>query len=399
MHMSGLNCLPILRDQPNVLYEPAEVLIPTHHGYRILVQPTRDRKVLLDSVGRHDPGLGQPFRDYIEETGDGGAADFTLTKTSMQAIWSLALQQRSVPGRKLVIWLGVGGPNLTSHQPVKARYLSPAQRYSREITDLLVEARITLDVIGPGGERPTIPVGGASVALYVATYRYESDFGFSGYISATGGRWANGNDVRGEIQTSANYGSAYYTISYRPTNPDFDGEFRRIRVTVKGHPEWTVLTKGGYYAMQFGGEEDSAHQLQEDMSIATFEAMPFTAIGVTLTQIERIKDTDSARFTFELDSDDLQWRTDSTDGVGEADVAISGSPLGSVFAKDTLSSQTGVWKLTIPHEGDKAATVSEVTVTVHILPKTQRLRFVVRDLANGRLGTVDLNPAAVASRR
>ena len=33
-----------LREQPETLREPAEVLILTHHGYRILVQPTRDRR-------------------------------------------------------------------------------------------------------------------------------------------------------------------------------------------------------------------------------------------------------------------------------------------------------------------------------------------------------------------
>ena len=39
-----------------------------------------------------------------------------------------------------------------------------------------------------------------------------------------------------------------------------------------------------------------------------------------------------------------------------------------------------------------------VTVTAHIPPKTQRLRFVVRDMANGRMGTVDLNPAEAPMR-
>lgn len=69
-------------------------------------------------------------------------------------------------------------------------------------------------------------------------------------------QWKNGNDVRGEIQASAAYGTSYYTMSYRPSNNRFDGDFRRIRVTVKDHPEWLVLTKAGYYATQFGGEKD-----------------------------------------------------------------------------------------------------------------------------------------------
>jgi VWFA-related protein len=212
--------LAYLQAQPETLHEETEVLVLTHHGYRILVQPTRDRAVLLERVGRHDPGLGTPFRDFLEETGGigGGARDFTLTKDSLQAMWSLALQQRSLSGRKLVIWLGLGGPSL--RVPVRrhdgllkpeVERLPPAQRYQQEITDLLVDARITLDLIGPGGGRE--PMNLNAVAQQMNSYRFESDFGFAGYISATGGQRENSNDVRGKIQASVAYGTMYYTMS------------------------------------------------------------------------------------------------------------------------------------------------------------------------------------------
>jgi hypothetical protein len=168
-------------------------------------------------------------------------------------------------------------------------------------------------------------------------------------------------------------------------------------VTVKGHPEWTVLTKAGYYAMQYGGEKDLEHQVVADLGVVTFEAMPFSAIGATLTKIDRIKGTDKARFAFQLDSDDLQWRTDSIAQVRQADIAVSGAALGSVFEKNALASEAGIWKLTVPLATDKAPIHSVVSVTVRVPPKTQRMRFAVRDLANGRMGTVDLNPAAVAT--
>jgi hypothetical protein len=168
-------------------------------------------------------------------------------------------------------------------------------------------------------------------------------------------------------------------------------------VTVKGHPEWVVLTKAGYYAMQYGGEKDLEHQVVSDLGIVTFEAMPFSAIGATLTQIDRIKGTDKARFTFQLDSDDLQWHTDLTAKVRQADIAVSGAALGSVFTTNALASDAGIWKLTVPLAAEKEPIHSVVSVTVRVPPKTQRLRFAIRDLANGRMGTVDLNPAALAS--
>ena len=345
--------LAFLKAQPETLQEETEVLVLTHHGYRILVQPTRDRAVLLERVGKHNPGLGTPWRDFLEETGGGGARDLTLTKDSLQAIFSLALQQRSLPGRKLVIWLGLGGPTLRfrvqRHEDLVkplAERLPPAQRYQQEITDLLIDARITLDLIGPGGGGD--PMNPVAVAQQVDSYRFDNDFGFSGYISATGGERKNSNDVRGEIQTSIEYGTMYYTMSYRPINHDFNGEFRRIRVTVKGHPEWTVLTKAGYYSMQYGGEKDLEHQAASDLGVATFEAMPFSAIGAALVKIERIKGTEKARFTFQLDPDDLQWHTDSTAKVREADVAVSGAALGSAFKTNALASNVGMWQLRVP---------------------------------------------------
>jgi hypothetical protein len=93
--------LAYLQTQPETLQESAEVLTLTHHGYRVLVAPTRDRGVLLDRVGKHDPGLGSPFRDYLEETGGQSnmSHDYTLSRDSLEALWALALQQRSMPGR------------------------------------------------------------------------------------------------------------------------------------------------------------------------------------------------------------------------------------------------------------------------------------------------------------
>ena len=70
---------------------------------------------------------------------------------------------------------------------------------------MLIDARITLDVLGPGGDVVAGYADGTNAALQGGAYHYESNFGFSGYISATGGRWKNGNDIRGEIQASENY--------------------------------------------------------------------------------------------------------------------------------------------------------------------------------------------------
>jgi hypothetical protein len=215
-------------------------------------------------------------------------------------------------------------------------------------------------------------------------------------VATTGGQIMRGNDVLGEINEVENYGIQYYTMSYKPEMNDFDGSFRRITVSVKDHPEWKVLTKAGYYAMAFGGEKDASHELQSDLSIATFEAMPFAAIGAKVTAVERVKGSNLVRFKVALKAQDLEWHADEETKKVEADVAVSAASLGSVFAKAPMNSQVGTWKLVAPSDADSTRVTTSVTVLARVPEKTQRVRIVIRDMANGRMGTVDESMAEIA---
>jgi hypothetical protein len=96
---------------------------------------------------------------------------------------------------------------------------------------MLVDARITLDVIGPEAIGDAAQPGGDSQAITASATRALS---FPAILLrlAVCGRTAT-MFVAG---TASVNGTAYYTLSHRPLRHDFNGEFRRIRVTVKGHP-------------------------------------------------------------------------------------------------------------------------------------------------------------------
>ena len=102
-----------------------------------------------------------------------------------------------MPGRKLVVWLGIGGPSgvQLTRTARDLRHPDTTQPYQRMIADLLMDARITLDVIGPGGDAPPPAVGPTAVMQNIERYRFENGLGFSGYIASTGGQWKNGNDT------------------------------------------------------------------------------------------------------------------------------------------------------------------------------------------------------------
>ncbi len=208
-----------LQAQPAQLLNPTEILVLTHHGYQILVQPTLDRDAVLEKLRRHNPAIPDPYRDFLEDTGgySDQPADHTLIIKSLEAIWSLALQQRGTPGRKLVLWLGYGGPSLDPKPTLPGRPLSPLERYIRQITDLLVDARITLDVFYPGiDDAPPPPLDAISLTAQLIQSIHQ-DVGFASYVSASGGFQRESNDIRGELTRSVNYGSTYYTLSYRPS--------------------------------------------------------------------------------------------------------------------------------------------------------------------------------------
>jgi Ca-activated chloride channel family protein len=49
-----------------------------------------------------------------------------------------------------------------------------------------------------------------------------------------------------------------FILAYLPTNPNLDGTFRKINVTVKGYGNPTVRTRNGYYASQVAAKADHA---------------------------------------------------------------------------------------------------------------------------------------------
>ena len=115
--------------------------------------------------------------------------------------------------------------------------------------------------------------------------------------------------------------------------------------------------------------------------------------------VERLKDSDMARFTFRLDSADLQWGLDPEQKAKQANVAVAGTALGSVFDSSALATRVGTWRLSVPEDQGDEKVRAEVSVMLPVAPNAKRLRFVFEDLSNGRMGTVDVPMDAMAKAR
>jgi len=77
------------------------------------------------------------------------------------------------------------------------------------------------------------------------------------YIArSTGGQaYYSKNDISGTLQNAVESGLSYYTLSYSPTNPNFDGSDRHIEVTLAKKGDFKLSYRNLYYAMADDAEQ------------------------------------------------------------------------------------------------------------------------------------------------
>lgn len=82
-------------------------------------------------------------------------------------------------------------------------------------------------------------------------------------------------------------------------------------------------------------------------------------------------------------------------GYGGPNHAVEPVFGGRVRTANALASKAGEWRLTTKVTDPKAPVKTTVALELHLPAKTKRVRFVVRDLANGRMGTTEISMKAV----
>jgi hypothetical protein len=199
----------------------------------------------------------------------------------------------------------------------------------------------------------------------------------------TGGRALFGrNDVDREIANSLADGNTYYTLSYTPTNRDFDGKFRKVKVRV-GRPGVRVLTRDGYYALPNGAAATTAAQVSQDLAAALASPLRFGGLTVLSTMTELSHNPDRARVQMSILSTDLSWSPDAKGNLA-CSVYLGGKETGKNAPGglgEALSASLPVGKMPSP---ELAVTFSlELPVRYPI----GELRVAARDAESGRIGS------------
>jgi VWFA-related protein len=377
-------------DQPTALY------ILSNDGLHVLQSYTRNPATIDAALRAHKASL--PWR--VQRNFYLGLERINI---SMEALQQIAVANTGMPGHKNVVWIS---PGLPIFGAVDMTADSEKELFDsiRRLSDQLLKARISIYSVDPRGVQIKPALFGNNNFAYAAylsglTQTNDAAFGnlaIQTLATQTGGHVFYGrNDVDQEIATSLRDGSSYYTLAYSPSNKNFHGEFRKIRISVIQRPELKVQTRDGYYAMP-AGETVSLKRQQDELVNSLLTPIPFNGIPLPLsyTQVNK-SPAPHIRIRFVISSASLSWTPDAT-----------GRPSAQITVAAADKSKHGPWKASQLHvytvfmpEGTSPSAKVETSVSFEMpYRNSNHLRFVVRDDASGHIGSSEINidPATIS---
>jgi hypothetical protein len=210
----------------------------------------------------------------------------------------------------------------------------------------------------------------------------------------TGGQVCTGtNDLSECIRKAVDDSSTFYEISYYPDSQNWNGEYRRILVRSR-EASLRLAYREGYYARLEGG--DAARDEKTELRAAACEdyldasSILLTAKSIPPDSLDRLK------FYLTMRASDLTMEPTSAGGH-DLDIVVAvctfdekGWPVH--FMNDTIHRTFGAGEF---------HSLEALGALPHILsipgPKPVSVRLLVKDVPSGRLGSLHVNIAGLAS--
>ncbi|HEY1423071.1 MAG TPA: VWA domain-containing protein [Candidatus Acidoferrum sp.] len=382
-----------LLSQPALLPQATSIYLLNKRRLEAFAPQTRDRDAL---VARLKTNFIELPPHYLDSGGVQGGADRLVA--SLMALDEIALSNADQKGRKNVIWVGNGIPIL-SDANISGFDRSRFQNWVHYTANWMEETQTTVYMVDPRGVEvsPASVTTGGSLSLLTGPDFTAGELVFEQVAAESGGAiLRNRNDIDVEIASAVHDGGSYYTIAYYPTNRNYDGGFRRIKIKIET-PGVYARTQQGYYAYPDGfennGEQIDFALSRSVTSLLPFRSISFSATGERLTapaQKNSKSELPSARLILAIQRDGLSW-TPQPDGSQRAEVSLVTSELSS--SNKVLGYKVREVELIVEKSRWQEAFANqpvELSVRLDLPAKTDRIRLVVRDSASGHLGTFDL---------
>ncbi len=372
-----------LMGQPEVLPQPMVLLMTTDTRFRQLHDYTQSRAELVAAV-KAAPA------EYPNKkmAGRGGPAAVERMAQSLAAVEQIAQASSGTTGKKNLVWVGEGFPSadLVGVDPKTAATIEAAVK---QCTNMLLAARVTMYTINPvANVTTTVDAQSAEDLAGAETNGPEFASGavqFETFAPSTGGKaFRSRNDLGNEVGEGIASGATYYTLSYVPTNRSDDlAKYRAIRIVMKD-PDLRAVTRDGYYPPMVGNvtsvepPKQAKAQLQLDISNAVNSVMSYNGLEVKADKV-------GGNYVLRVKSAGLDWT-----GVSATQERTEVTVIAAWYdGKDKLLGHAGKELTAMRGVGVDAGSAAFV-LPVAVPEGVARLRFVVRDAVNGRMGTVDL---------
>jgi VWFA-related protein len=196
-------------------------------------------------------------------------------KTTLDGLNQLARYLSGMPGRKNLIWFSGGFPTYIVPdlvQPNSFETIPNNMGWAADVADevqetigLLARAQVAVYPVDPRAVAvdPVYTAGQPTVGIHrpdyysnqsslTAAQQAMEHLTMSHIAESTGGRaFFNTNDLIGAAEKAMESGANYYTISYTPSNNDWKGEYRKIKIETNLQG-LHLAYRSGYYATKSG---------------------------------------------------------------------------------------------------------------------------------------------------
>ncbi len=237
-----------LRRNGGRLEHPVSLMLLSDAGLRVQPRPSTDGNALsmvVKGIGAHISTINPAM---------GGQGELQKFQISLRQIETIAENEASRPGRKLLIWVGPGWP-LLERANHKATQRDQRLYFAAivELTNKLREARIVVNSVSPA-ESTTASLEAHRFAfrdyvkgLHQAQQAESGHLALKVFVTQTGGVILGpDNDVEAQIERCVANADAFYQISFDPPTAVGADEYHDLKIVMK-QPGVTVRTNSGYY--------------------------------------------------------------------------------------------------------------------------------------------------------
>ena len=235
------------------------------------------------------------------------------TEATLENLEHVASHLAGVPGRKNVVWLSAGFPFIIGKATPAGPYNDIQANQTRRATQALNTSDASLYPVDTRGL-----LAGRGAALPTLNAVHTPIEGLRAAAEWTGGRlFYNTNGLSEAMAQAVEDSRSTYVLGYYPSNPDWNGHFRGIKVKVARHGV-EVSHRPGYLA------HASVPPTKDDGAQAMLKALgaPLEATGLPFDVVPEVT-SERAILRLLVNAADLTLTEADGQLTGEIDVAIT----------------------------------------------------------------------------